>query len=231
MKKFAILLLSLPLCVGFIHAAEKDDEVVIKRNAAEQAAALHQDHGGADRGALLAARAREKIMAGLPGQRTTHSDAQWFGSASLGLFLHWNISSAHGHIDLSWPMIKNMGGGTKLKPADYWKLADEFKAEHYNPNLWLAAAKDAGFDYAVLTTKHHDGFTLWPTEASEIGVRTVVARSRSCAGICRRLPHEWSQGRVLFLRAGLVQAQGVYVVQLSQRERWQFVVAVDSWTA
>jgi alpha-L-fucosidase len=174
MKNFAILLLSLSLCAGFSHAAEKDDEAVLKRNAAEQAAALNQDPGGADRGALLAARAMEKITAGLPGQRTAHPDAQWFGDASLGLFLHWSISSAHGGIDLSWPMITNMGSGLKLKPADYWKLADKFKAEHYDPNLWLKAAKEAGFDYAVLTTKHHDGFTLWPTEASEIGVRTSL---------------------------------------------------------
>ena len=35
-------------------------------------------------------------------------------------------------------------------------------------------AKEAGFDYAVLTTKHHDGFTLWPTTTSEIGVRTSL---------------------------------------------------------
>ena len=82
MRIYSILLLSCLLCAGLLHAAEKDDEVVIKRNAAEQAAALNQNPGGADRGALLAARAREKIVAGLPGQRTAHPDAQWFGSAS-----------------------------------------------------------------------------------------------------------------------------------------------------
>lgn len=151
-----------------------DDEAVLKRNAAEQAAALNQDPGGADKKALLEERRHRPILAGIPGQRTAHPDAQWFGDASLGLFLHWGISSVHGDIDLSWPMMMNMGTGLKLKPADYWRLADNFKAEHYDPNLWLKAAKEAGCVYAVLTAKHHDGFTLWPSEASEIGVRTSL---------------------------------------------------------
>ncbi|MCU0791617.1 MAG: alpha-L-fucosidase [Opitutaceae bacterium] len=151
-----------------------NDEATQKRNAAEQAAALNQDPGGADRKGLLDARARRPITAGLPGQRNDHPDAAWFGDASLGLFLHWGISSVHGDIDLSWPMILNLGSGTKLKPSEYWKLADRFKAENYDPGIWLKTAREAGFEYAVLTTKHHDGYTLWPTEASEIGVRTSL---------------------------------------------------------
>ncbi|MFM2197236.1 MAG: hypothetical protein RLZZ505_668 [Verrucomicrobiota bacterium] len=169
----SLLMISLLSMVSPL-AAESPDETAMKRNAAEQAAALNQDPGGSDRNALLADRMREKIRAGLPGLRNPHPDAQWFGDASLGLFLHWSISSVHGGIDLSWPMILNMGPSQKLKPADYWKLADRFKAENYDPNHWLKAAKEAGFEYAVLTTKHHDGFTLWPTEASEIGVRTSL---------------------------------------------------------
>jgi len=176
MKRGLMLGLAMAACStgGIGLAADSNDEAIMKRNAAEQAAALNQDPGGSDRNALLAARAKQRIVAGLPGERTSHPDAQWFGSASLGLFLHWGISSVHGDIDISWPMIANMGGGTKLRPADYWKLADGFKAEHYDPGLWLKAAKEAGFEYAVLTTKHHDGFTLWPTGASEIGVRTSL---------------------------------------------------------
>lgn len=170
----AILFLSLGHPFGYLHAAESGEEAIMKRNAAEQAAALNQDPGGADRKSLLEARSKEKIHAGLPGERNPHPDAQWFGNASLGLFLHWSISSVHGGIDLSWPMIQNMGPSLKFKPADYWKLAENFKAEHYDPNLWLKAAKEAGFEYAVLTTKHHDGFTLWPSTASDIGVRTSL---------------------------------------------------------
>jgi alpha-L-fucosidase len=149
-----------------------DDEALMKKNAAEQAAALNQDPGGSDRKALLDAKMRERIIAGTVGVRTTHSDSQWFGDASLGLFLHWGIASVDGGMDLSWPMVFNMGKGKKIPPVDYWKLADRFKAENYEPKLWLQAAKDAGFDYAVLTAKHHDGYTLWPTDTTDLGVRT-----------------------------------------------------------
>jgi hypothetical protein len=196
-------------------AATDDNEAILKRNAVEQAAALNQDPGGADKKALLEERRNRPIVAGIAGQRTAHPDAQWFGDATLGLFLHWGISSAHGGIDLSWPMMTNMGTGLKIKPAEYWKLAEQFNAEHYDPNLWLKAAKDAGFEYAVLTAKHHDGYTLWPTEASEI-----AAGARSREGIRRRLPRQRTQGGFLFLRPGLVQGAQLPVVQLPQRGRW-----------
>ena len=147
----------------------------MRKNSIEQAGALNQDPGGADRAKLLADRAKEPIYAGLPDVRTSHPDAQWFADRPIGLFIHWGISSVHGGIDLSWPMIKNMGTGTKISPNDYWALADRFKAENFDAQRWLQAAKDAGFAYAVLTAKHHDGYTLWPTQTSDLGVRTHLA--------------------------------------------------------
>lgn len=107
-------------------------------------------------------------------QHTKHPDAQWFGKAALGLFIHWGISSVHGGGDISWMMMANCGSNTgkaTITPNTYYALADNFKAEHYDPDIWLKAAADAGFTYAVLTTKHHDGFALWPSAYGEIGVR------------------------------------------------------------
>lgn len=144
----------------------------MKRNAAEQAAALDQDPGGADRDALLAARMREKVTSGLLGERTSHLDAQWFGQCPLGLFIHWGIPSVHGDLDLSWAMVANLGRDAKVTPREYWALANRFRAEDYDPGRWLRAARAAGFDHAVLTAKHHDGYALWPTETTDLGVRT-----------------------------------------------------------
>lgn len=109
---------------------------------------------------------------------TTHPEAQWFPKAGLGLFIHWGIASVHGGLDLSWAMMANTGYDTgvdyqnKLSPEEYWKLADGFRAERYNPEPWIAAAAAAGCQYAVLTTMHHDGYTLWPTKYGELGVHT-----------------------------------------------------------
>jgi alpha-L-fucosidase len=168
---YGLLLLAMTLRIH----ADPDEALQeqMKKNAAEQAAALNQNPGGeADRKSLLDAKMRQPIKAGLAENRTQHPDAQWFGDASMGLFVHWSISSVDGDIDLSWPMIYNMGSGKKVPPLEYWSLADRFKAENYDPIKWLQAAKDAGFEYAVLTAKHHDGYTLWPTETTDLGVRT-----------------------------------------------------------
>jgi alpha-L-fucosidase len=110
----------------------------------------------------------------------THPDAGWFDGAGLGLFIHWGISSTHGAADLSWAMIKdtpwNAGSEISLDvtPREYYALAERFNPQNYHPERWLAAAKAAGATYAVLTAKHHDGYTLWPSASGEIGVQTYL---------------------------------------------------------
>ena len=115
-----------------------------------------------------------------PFERTTHPDAQWFGNAGLGLFIHWGIASVHGRIDLSWGMMAGMPGFPeeleRVKPTahEYFRLAERFKPDEYEPDKWLSTAKAAGFKYAVLTTKHHDGFTMWPSKQGDFGVQSFL---------------------------------------------------------
>ena len=91
-------------------------------------------------------------------------DAQWFPDASLGLFMHWGIHSVVG-AQPSWDMIADYEWGGRVSPPDkYYALAERFNPQDYDPNKYLKAAKDAGFTYAVLTTKHHDGYALWPSK-------------------------------------------------------------------
>ncbi len=141
-----------------------------------------------------------------------HPEAQWFPEAGLGLFMHWGIYSVDG-IDPSWAMIKNCSWHV---PRDkysyyqepgrhrYYKLAEKFNPLYYNPDKWIAAAKEAGFTYAVLTTKHHDGYALWPTKYGDMntgvyqGGRDLL---RDYVDACRRhglkvgfyfSPRDWS---------------------------------------
>jgi alpha-L-fucosidase len=97
--------------------------------------------------------------------RTTHPDALWFADAGLGLFVHWGIASVHGGIELSW-------GAIDIGADAYFRLADRFAPSRYEPERWLQAAADAGFRYAVLTARHHDGYSLWPSAVGGFGVRT-----------------------------------------------------------
>ena len=110
--------------------------------------------------------------------RTQHPDAQWFGHAGLGVFLHWGISSVDGNGDLSWYMIADTPwdkGAAKMKPDDYWALAQRFQPAHYDPDKWLKAAKKAGARYAVLTTRHHDGFALWPSAYGDFNTKNYLS--------------------------------------------------------
>lgn len=91
-------------------------------------------------------------------------ESQWFPDASLGLFMHWGIHSVAG-AQPSWDMISNYRYGGKVAPPDkYYALADQFNPQNYDPDKWLKAARNAGFTYAVLTSKHHDGYALWPSK-------------------------------------------------------------------
>ncbi|HVQ40376.1 MAG TPA: alpha-L-fucosidase [Pyrinomonadaceae bacterium] len=117
---------------------------------------------------------------------TSHPDAQWFPDAGLGLFIHWGISSVRG-MNISWPMIPGRPLANRkvsaeerarivresdynldrkplqITPTRYWSMAPFFNPINYDPNYWMKAAKAAGFTYAVLTTRHHEGFALWPS--------------------------------------------------------------------
>jgi alpha-L-fucosidase len=118
-----------------------------------------------------------------------HVDSRWFTSAGMGLFIHYGIASA-GNVELSWAMIKDATFNQKnrgvITPNTYYALAPQMTAANYNPERWLKAAKEAGFGYAVLTTKHHDGYTLWPGRSRREGARpswTPIApgcHSRAC---------------------------------------------------
>ncbi|MCE5328220.1 MAG: alpha-L-fucosidase [Planctomycetaceae bacterium] len=128
-------------------------------------------------------------------QRTTHPDAQWFANAGLGLFLHWGISTVHGKGDLSWAMMqdtpwdRHVNGENHLPPLEYWKLAERFNPSKYEPEKWLAPAAAAGFTYAVLTSRHHDGYALWPTKHGEFSTATHMGGRdliRPYVEACRR---------------------------------------------
>lgn len=110
----------------------------------------------------------------VPFARTRHSDAEWFPHAGFGLFMHWGIHSVKG-VQPSWAMIKDYpaGGDPDMYPPErYYAMAADFDPDAYDPDPWMRAAKEAGFTYAVLTAKHHDGYALWPSAYGAWNTRT-----------------------------------------------------------
>ncbi|WP_405563365.1 alpha-L-fucosidase [Polaribacter sp. Asnod6-C07] len=102
----------------------------------------------------------------------------WWSNAKFGMFLHWGVYSAFGG---EWNGIdygKEMGAGSAewiylladIPKEAYEKKAQQFNPVNYKPAEWVKMAKDAGMKYMVLTTKHHDGFAMFDTKASDWNV-------------------------------------------------------------
>ena len=101
--------------------------------------------------------------------------AQWFPKAGLGLFIHWGISSVDGYLDISWGMFKDFKYSPRVcRPEEYFALAKKFDPQRYDADKWLRAAADAGCRYAVLTTRHHDSFALWPSAYGDFNTKTYM---------------------------------------------------------
>lgn len=144
---------------------------------------------------------------------TGHPDAQWYPDAALGLFIHWGIASVRSS-NISWPMIPgralaqkritdpaereriiregdyNLNGKPNaITPNEYWSAAPKFNPQNYDPDKWMAAAKDAGFTYVVLTTRHHEGFALWPSDSGDFSTKNWMGGRdllRAYVDACRK---------------------------------------------
>ena len=125
----------------------------------------------ADEAADAQSAALEQI-AQRPISSNKHPDAQWFPDAGLGLFIHWGLASVGATGDLSWGMLANKPWKDQtVTPNTYYGWAKQWQADNVDYDTQLAQAKAAGFTYAVMVTKHHDGFTLWPSKFGDLGTR------------------------------------------------------------
>lgn len=83
---------------------------------------------------------------------------EWFADAKLGIFIHWGIYAVNG-IPESWSFFNET-----ISHEDYLKQADAFTAKNYRPQDWAGLIRESGAGYAVITSKHHDGFALWDSK-------------------------------------------------------------------
>ena len=99
----------------------------------------------------------------------------WFRDAKFGIFIHWGVYAVPGWCTkgnyAEWYQQGLQGSDTarqqfhaaKFGNRTYYDLANDFKAELFNPDEWAKVFEQSGAKYIVLTSKHHDGFTLWPS--------------------------------------------------------------------
>ena len=98
----------------------------------------------------------------------------WFKDAKFGIFIHWGVYAVPGYTTkggyAEWYQHGLENGDSARKEyhrkrfgnLTYYDLADQFKAELYNPDEWARLFEKSGAKYIVLTSKHHDGYALWP---------------------------------------------------------------------
>lgn len=149
--------------------------------------------------------------------------APWFADAKFGIFIHWGPYSVPAYSPKGtyaewyqyWLQERKLSGNGKFtgneipdhhvstygENTSYYDLAQQFTADLFEPDEWAQLFSDAGARYVVLTSKHHDGFTLWPSK--EANSRGFAWNSME-VGAKRDLVGEFSQAiRKTDLKLGL----------------------------
>jgi alpha-L-fucosidase len=117
---------------------------------------------------LLAAALAAPVFAAA--STATPDRTQWFREARFGMFIHWGVYAVPAG---EWQGKPVNGIGEwimkngKIPVADYRGFAKEFTAANYDPQAWARLARTAGMKYVVITAKHHDGFSLYDSAASD----------------------------------------------------------------
>ena len=96
-----------------------------------------------------------------------------FINLRFGTFIHYNSASVQFHAtpDLSdWEFFCENGGNPRQYPFD----EKDFAPQVTDTDTWANMAKAAGCRFAALTAKHHEGFCLWPTKATEHSVKNAT---------------------------------------------------------
>jgi len=109
---------------------------------------------------------------GIPDESVVHREARmaWWREAKFGMFIHWGVYSVPAGFYHDQP-ISGLGEwimhNGKIPMDEYQQFAKEFNPVKFNADEWVAIAKNAGIKYIVITSKHHDGFAMFDSKASD----------------------------------------------------------------
>ena len=102
---------------------------------------------------------------------------EWFQDAKFGIFIHWGIYSELGgggdYGIAEWVMEQR-----RIPIDKYERLAEFFNPAAFDADAWVRAFKSAGARYVTITSKHHDGFAMYDSAASDYDIvdRTPFGR-------------------------------------------------------
>jgi alpha-L-fucosidase len=112
---------------------------------------------------------------------------EWWRDARFGMFIHWGLFSVAGGEWKGTDYGKEQGGASaewlmnsaKISGEEYRNtLAPQFNPSEFDAAKWVSTAKDAGMKYMVITAKHHEGFCLFDTDATDYNVMDATPFKR-----------------------------------------------------
>ena len=122
-----------------------------------------------------------------PGLLSNAEALREFQDMRFGMFIHWGPVSLKGE-EISWSR------GREIPINEYDQLYKEFNPELYAAADWVEAAKAAGMQYIIITSRHHDGFSLWDSEYTDYD----MAATPYGKGILKELAKECQKQGIRF---------------------------------
>ncbi len=101
------------------------------------------------------------------------ADMKWWKKARFGMFIHWGLYAVPAGV---WhnKRVQEPGewimNNARISRRRYAILAKQFDPVDFNADQWVKIAHQAGMKYIVITTKHHDGFCMFKTNATHYNV-------------------------------------------------------------
>jgi alpha-L-fucosidase len=105
---------------------------------------------------------------------------EWFRDSKFGMFIHWGLyavpagegkDGSKNHAE--WIMLT-----ANIPSAEYEKFAPQFNPVKFNAQEWAQLAKDAGMKYLVITSKHHDGFSMYDSKLTDYDIMQATPFGR-----------------------------------------------------
>jgi alpha-L-fucosidase len=121
----------------------------------------------------------EHPVSSVPGESKAQRDVrmEWFRNAKFGMFVHWGVYSVPAGYYKGKP-VQSFGewimNNAKIPMAEYREYANEFNPTDFDAAKFVAAAKSAGMKYIVITAKHHDGFAMFDSKASNWNIMAAT---------------------------------------------------------
>ena len=109
----------------------------------------------------------------------------WWRQARFGMFIHWGVYA----VPAGTYKGKQIGGigewimrRAEIPVIEYRAFAKRFNPVKYDPDAWAALAEEAGMKYIVITSKHHDGFALFPSAATNWDIADATPYGKDLIG-------------------------------------------------